>query len=292
MRFADADADFKTAKFGILGVPFDATVSYRSGSKFAPNAIRVASWSLESYVLQYDVELTNLPICDLGDLEEYGNVNLIIDAVEREVRKLIKKQIFPLLLGGEHSLTIGSVRALKVKGDVSVVILDAHLDFRDQYLELRNSHACVTKRVSELLTVKNIVVLGVRSMSKEERCCAEKEGLKYYTVDYLQEHGIARTLKNSRLKQNVYLSVDFDVFDPAVAPGVSNPEHGGLGVKEVKEVIDVLAPKLVGADIVEVCPPYDNGNTSVLAAKIVRDIIAAVWKCGHMHAEAKAKSMH
>lgn len=275
LKFADADKDFKSAKFIILGAPFDATSSFRAGARLAPNAIREASWNFESYLLEYDIDLADIPVCDAGSLEEHGNPDDFVNAVEEAARKILTQKKFPILIGGEHSLTIGAANAFE---NITVIILDAHMDFRNEYLGIKNSHACVTRRVSEIVGIENIICLGIRSCSKNEIEDAKAQKLKYYTVSEIKKKGIAEIIKKSKLKDKIYLSIDMDVVDPAFAPGVGNPEPLGLTAQEVLDCIAQVAPNLVGCDIVEVCPPYDNGNTSVLAAKIIRSLIAVVWK--------------
>lgn len=281
VKFADADKDFKSAKFIILGAQFDATSSFRAGSRLAPNAIREASWNFESYLLEHNIDISEIPVCDAGNLEEYGAPDDFVNAVEEATRKIImSEKKFPILIGGEHSLTIGAANAFE---NISVIILDAHMDFRSEYLGIKNSHACVTRRVSEIIGTENIICLGIRSCSKEEIEDAKVQKLKYYTVSEIKKRGIAEIIKKSKLKDKIYLSIDMDVVDPAFAPGIGNPEPLGLTAQEVLDCIEEVAPNLVGCDIVEVCPPYDNGNTAVLAAKIIRGLVAMVWKNNIRH---------
>ncbi|MEW6070711.1 MAG: agmatinase [Candidatus Thermoplasmatota archaeon] len=280
LKFADCNREFQDAKIVILGVPFDATSSFRAGSRHAPNAVREASWNFESYIQELDVDLAALPVCDLGNLEEFGKAESMLKALEFEVCKIIEKNKFPILLGGEHTLTIGVVKALKKQyKEFSVMILDAHLDFRNEYLGVKNSHACVTRRISEEIGCENVYSFGVRSLSKEEKVSSEKLKLKYFTVSELREKKISNIIKNLNLKEKIYLSLDFDVIDPSFAPGVSNPEPLGLNLNEILNCIKLLSSKLVGFDIVEVCPSYDNsGITSILAAKTIQYLVASVWR--------------
>lgn len=277
LKFADCNKEYQKAKIVILGVPFDTTSSFRAGSKLAPNAIREASHNFESYILDCDIDLSELPLCDLGNLEEYGTPEELLKSLEPEIESIIKAQKMPILIGGEHTLTIAAVRAFKKQfKELSVVILDAHLDFRDEYIGFRNSHACVTKRLYEIVGNDRIQLLGVRSLSKGEKEEADKIKFRYYTVSEVKRRGVPKLLKNV---SQFYLSLDFDVLDPSYAPGVSNPEPLGLHLNDILECIQLLAPKLVGFDLVEVCPPYDNnGITSILAAKTIQYLIANAWK--------------
>ena len=273
LKFADANSSFNDAKFVIFGVPFDSTSSFRSGSRFAPNRIREASYNFETYLMEQDVDLIDIPFHDAGNLDEYGNVDEMTGAVEDAVKKILPK--FPILIGGEHSLTIGAVKTLK---NVSVVFIDAHLDFREEYLGIKNSHACVSRRVSEIVGVENVFSIGVRSFSREEKNDAEKLGLKYVSSFDVKEKGIEKSIRNLNLKKKIYLSLDMDGVDPAFAPGVGNPEPFGLTPNDVVKCIKILSDRLVGFDVAEVCPPYDNGNTSLLGARIIRDLIGCAGK--------------
>ncbi|PIV69936.1 MAG: agmatinase [Euryarchaeota archaeon CG01_land_8_20_14_3_00_38_12] len=273
LKFADANSSFNDAKFVIFGVPFDSTSSFRSGSRFAPNRIREASYNFETYLMEQDVDLIDIPFHDAGNLDEYGNVDEMTGAVEDAVKKILPK--FPILIGGEHSLTIGAVKTLK---NVSVVFIDAHLDFREEYLGIKNSHACVSRRVSEIVGIENVFSIGVRSFSREEKNDAEKLGLKYVSSFDVKEKGIENIIRNLNLKKKIYLSLDMDGVDPAFAPGVGNPEPFGLTPLDVVKCIKILSDRLVGFDVAEVCPPYDNGNTSLLGARIIRDLIGCAGK--------------
>jgi len=273
LKFADANSSFNDAKFVIFGVPFDSTSSFRSGSRFAPNRIREASYNFETYLMEQDVDLIDIPFHDAGNLDEYGNVDEMTGAVEDAVKKILPK--FPILIGGEHSLTIGAVKTLK---NVSVVFIDAHLDFREEYLGIKNSHACVSRRVSEIVGIENVFSIGVRSFSREEKNDAEKLGLKYVSSFDVKEKGIEKSIRNLNLKKKIYLSLDMDGIDPAFAPGVGNPEPFGLTPLDVVKCIKILSDRLVGFDVAEVCPPYDNGNTSLLGARIIRDLIGCAGK--------------
>lgn len=272
-KFADANSSFNDAKFVIFGVPFDSTSSFRSGSRFAPNRIREASYNFETYLMEHDVDLIDVPIHDAGNLDEYGNVDEMTGAVEDAVKKILPK--FPILIGGEHSLTMGAVKPFK---DVSVVFIDAHLDFREEYLGIKNSHACVSRRISEIVGVENVFSIGVRSFSREEKDDAEKLGLKYFSSFDIKEKGVEKIIRNLNLKKKIYLSLDMDGVDPSYAPGVGNPEPFGLTPLDVVKCIKILSDRLIGFDIVEVCPPHDNGNTSLLGARIIRDLIGCAGK--------------
>ncbi len=282
LTFADANAPFKGAQFVILGVPFDATSSFRPGAKFAPNAIREASWNFETFNLERRVDLADIAIHDSGNLEDFALPEDMTKEVHAAVEAIVENGSFPIVLGGEHSLTPGAVAALREKMDFGIVVLDAHMDFRDEYLNVRNSHACATRRASELVGPEAIVPIGVRSVSRDELEAIEKDfrgRFHYIEALEIRKNGMGPALRNALRwmgKKKIYLSLDMDALDPAFAPGTGTPEPFGLTSWDVKEAIGILAPRLVGFDIVEIAPGYDNGNTAALGARLVRELMAAV----------------
>ncbi len=282
LKFADANSDFKSSFFVIFGVPFDGTSSYRHGSKFAPYEIRKASYNLESFLLNHKLDLKDVPIHDAGDvgtLDDFGTVEDVIAAVQFRFSTIVDAGKFPIMLGGEHSVTIGTLQTLKSL-NAGIVFIDAHADFRDFYLGIRNSHACVARRAYEVLD-KKVISIGVRSVSAEEFKFARESNFRWITADEVIKNGWQWAVKEAIEYLNadkIYLSIDIDGIDPAYAPGTGTPEYFGLTPWDVRGIIQALAPKLVGADIVEICPEYDNGNTSVLGAKLVQEIIASVNK--------------
>jgi len=282
LHFADASKDFSSSKFIILGVPFDGTSSYRCGSKFAPDEIRKASYNLESYILEHTIDLSSVPIHDMGNigtLDEFGSAKEVIDTVYSTLSEIIPDK-FPIMLGGEHSITIGAAKALEKLKDVGIIFIDAHADFRDQYLGNRYSHACTARRAYEILNGR-VLSIGVRSVSKEETIDAEK--LNYTWIDTYEFQRLGWKLAIEKALdilnvEKIYLSIDIDGIDPSYAPGTGTPEFFGLTPFDVKNIIGFLGDMLIGADITEVSPPYDNGNTSILAARLVQEIIAIKWR--------------
>jgi len=271
--FADAESSFEEAQFVIVGVPFDGTCSFRKGARFAPKSIREESYNLETYLFEHDIDLEDVPFNDSGDVN-CESLEEMIGSVGGAIGNIIKDGKFPITIGGEHSLTPPLIRKFE---NIGVIILDAHLDFRNEYLDERNSHACVTRRVSELVGIENVLSIGVRSMEKKEKEEGNKLGLKYIDANKLKELGMKKVLENVEWER-IYLSLDVDFFDPSFAPGVGNPEYFGFSPEDAKECINVLGPRLVGFDITEVSPPFDNGNTASLAARLIRELIAVVWK--------------
>jgi agmatinase len=271
--FADADSSLEDSIFVILGVPFDGTCSFRKGTSLAPKSIREESYNHETYLFEHDVDTEVIPFHDSGDVS-CPNLKEMMGGIAHKVGNILNLAKFPILIGGEHSLTPPAVSKFE---NVGVVILDAHLDFRNEYEGERNSHACATRRIVDLVGIENVLTIGIRSMEKKEKEEAEDFELNWVHANGLRELGMKKALGQLQWDR-IYLSLDMDFLDPSFAPGVGNPEYFGFSPQYVKECINILAPKLVGFDICEVCPPYDSGNTSSLAARFVREVIGSVWK--------------
>ncbi len=274
-RFAFATADFEEAEYVILGVPFDLTTTFRHGAKAGPNAIREASHGFEPYVFEHDVLLTKIKVHDAGNIEELGTPADMVRVTEAEVTKIVEAGKFPILLGGEHSITIPAVRAMN---DVGVITIDAHLDFRDEYDKNYLSHACVLRRNADRVGIENVLAYGIRSISIEEKRAPMPEYIDAYTI---HDEGVEKTFKkalNMMKREDIYFSLDIDGIDPAFAPGTGTPEPFGLSSIDVKKCIKMMGPRMVGFDVTEVSPPYDNGNTAVLAARLVIEVIAVTHK--------------
>ncbi len=214
-------------------------------------------------------------IYDAGNLFESEDVEEVIDSVETAVRYVSADGKVPILLGGgEHSITVGALRNFR---DCGMIIVDAHSDFRDSYMGSRFNHACVTRRALELLGPGRIVSVGTRSVSREEFESEEWKDVRFITADEVRERGGIRDVIGGEIRsmgfRRVYFSIDMDGIDPAYAPGVGTPEPFGLTDRDVRELIGAFAGITVAFDIVEITPVYDNGNTSVLAAKFIQEFI-------------------
>lgn len=279
-RFADADAPLEEADYAIFGVPFDGTSSYRAGAAEGPAAVREGAWNFETLLFERGIDLAEVPICDVGDVELDGDADVqqMAKRVEAKAREVVEAGKVPVVLGGEHSLTPHVVKAFEEPPDV--VILDAHLDYRDAYEDEPLSHACTARRLKDQLGIDHLVMAGIRSASKDELFQAEEDGLAFISAYQIREVGLevwlAEAVENLT-GSSVYLSIDIDVLDPSHAPGVGTPEPFGLTPKAVVKTIRYLAPALVGMDLVEVCPPYDNGNTAALGARLVREALGEMW---------------
>jgi agmatinase len=275
----DALSDYDSARYVIFGVPFDGTSSYRSGSRWAPDAMRKASANFETYNAYFDVDYEDLQIHDAGNLEHYSSVEQTLEELALAVEPIVADGKLPIMLGGEHSLTLPCVKACAryADEDIGFVVLDAHFDLREEYGGIKYSHACVSRHVLNEVTDK-YVTIGVRSGPKEEWVFAKDNDIRYYTPDEVREKGIKKVLSEIMDylgSSKIYLSLDMDALDPAYAPGLGTPEPFGLSDIEVREVIHTLAPRSVGFDIVEIAPEYDNGQSALLGTKLLREFIAA-----------------
>ena len=277
--FADATSGFNEAEFVIFGVPYDKTSSFRYGSKQAPKFIRQSSWNFETFNLKNRIDFKNIKVHDYGNIKINGDSpSKMVKKVRKFTSKLLEKNKFPIALGGEHSITTGIVQAFPK--EIAVLSLDAHIDFRQEYENELFNHACTTRRLADHINVNNIAVLGIRSAEKEEFEEAEKQGLFLIDSFNIRKNGIEQALykvKKYFKNKKIYLTLDIDVLDPAYAPGTSTPEPFGITPFDILECIKSFSKQLIGFDIVEVCPPYDNGETALLAAKFVKCIIEEIW---------------
>lgn len=263
LRFLGLSAPWERAAVAILGVPLERTVSYRGGPAQAPTAIRAASDSIELYSHLFRCDLTQVGICDLGDVDPHLPMERMLHLAGTEVERALGAGKGVVVLGGEHTVALPAVRAA-ARDPLQVVALDAHTDLREEYGGERVAHATVLRRVSEL--VEQLVIVGARSFvgdEVEEPFFAEAEELPARLDPALP----------------VWLTVDLDVLDPAACPGVTNPEPGGLSYRGVISILRTLSRfRVVGMDVVELAPPFDpSGVSAITAAKLVLEGIAAFW---------------
>lgn len=261
----------------VLGVPFDSSSTYRTGSRFGPNAIREAFLNIEVYSPRLMVDLETQSIEDLGNLHPTANLPRMAEMVEKVVSELLHEEKTPVLLGGEHTLTYGSYLAMPP--ETAIVVFDAHFDMRNEYSDLSLMHATFLRRVIEKVGVDRVVHVGARAASAAEWRYVDSE-----KVSHIPCQAILRSPDPGRLLQdqvedfrNLYVSIDLDVLDPAFAPAVGNPEPGGLSTPQMLELIYALKGKhLTGFDIVELCPQYDNGATVTAAARLLAELTCLV----------------
>jgi len=273
----------------VYGVPFDSTSSFRVGQREGPLAVRRASANIESngYVLD-NLYIEDVGVVDVGDVAVvHGDVSETLERVRLVTGELARQWGLLAGIGGEHLMTLGALAGISgaLGSRLCAVVFDAHFDLRDEYLGLRSSHATVFKRALDHAYVDRVFYVGVRAWSREERELADSDSrVDYVTARMASLDGPANVAARARrFTENcraLYVSVDVDVLDPAYAPGVANPEPGGLTIHEVLETIaGVVDERVVGVDVVEVAPPHDcSGVTAVAAAKILQEMLLANYR--------------
>lgn len=274
-------AAFKKAKVVMLQVPYDKTATYKKGTVNGPAAIIEASKKMELYDDElnqetYKIGIHTAPPLDVKDLEPEG----MVEKVYQSTLEILKANKFPVLLGGEHSATIGSVKAFKeIYPNISVLHLDAHYDMRDEYYGSKLNHGCVARRISEICP---IVQAATRSMSKEEKDFLSTQAngrVKMVSVYDILETPLWKDIVSSSLTEFVYVSIDLDVFDPSLMPAVGTPEPGGIGWYETLDLLRDVSKdkKIVGFDVVELCPIKDQIASDFFAAKLIYRLLGYVF---------------
>ncbi|KON28521.1 hypothetical protein AC481_01110 [miscellaneous Crenarchaeota group archaeon SMTZ-80] len=276
-NFAGCNTSFDDAKYVILGVPYDKTSTYRPGSRFAPSHIREASLNIETYSFKTNLDLEEIKICDLGDLNIVDSLEETLKRLKIVVTEIVNADKIPIVIGGEHTITTGVFKSLKENS--ALMIFDAHLDFREEYMGSNFSHATFVRHLMNALGPEKIILAGTRAVSKVEVEYAKKIGLFYITTNEIQQNEANVIINKIKSKisdlKKVYISLDMDVLDPAYAPAVGNPEGFGINIKDLMEIIYGLRDiPLSGFDLVEVVPHYDQGVTAIQAAKIIFEIIS------------------
>ena len=262
--------DYDSSDIVMLGLPFDGTVSYRSGSRFAPEQIRLASWGLEEYSPVFDRELADVNFHDIGDLEfPLGNTYKSLEQIRENVEDIYKdgKRVFGI--GGEHLVTLPEIQAVsKYVDNLAIVHFDAHTDLREEYLGEEMSHSAVIRHCSKIVGAENIKQIGIRSGMKEEWEFMKKYNTlchKFSDLDCLKV-------------KNIFVTVDLDCLDTSIMPGTGTPEAGGMTFKELNEWFYYLKDfNIIGADVVELSPDYDSsGASTAVATKVIRELLMAM----------------
>lgn len=283
----------RSNKWGIIGVPFDSTCSYHHGSRYGPTIIREASFGFEQYNSRFEKLLDGV-FYDCGDLNVvHGNCKKTCDILESSVNELIEAYIKPIIIGGEHSISIASIKALanleesKDLSDITVIHLDAHRDIIDEYIGEKDSHATIMKRVHDL-NPKELIQVAIRSFSKEEKDFVDAQDnissfpAKYIKNDYNHVNENINTFEDllaklDSIEGKVYISIDMDVMDPSFAPSVGNPTPNGLSPADLEIIFESLSNNkkidIIGFDLVEVASDKLGDITAVLAAKIIYDFL-------------------
>jgi agmatinase len=270
--FLSASTSFKMAKTVILGCPYDGSASFRPGARFGPPAIRRASWGIETYSPYVKKDLAAFSIHDMGDLElPFGEKKISLDLIRKALRKILSAEKFPILLGGDHLITLPIITEVsRIHSDLHLIHIDAHTDLRENYLGESLSHSTVMRKVVDRLGEGRLFQVGIRSGTEEEFALARKMN-SIVSPTQASLTSMARHLRN----KPVYVSLDLDVLDPGFLPGVGAPEPGGLTFQELLSLIKSLHNlHVVGFDLVELTPDYDPTQiSSITASVILREMI-------------------
>ena len=279
--FSGFQKAFEEADYIVLGVPFDVTSTFRTGARFGPNAIRMASLNIETYSFRSGVDVEDLRLHDLGDLHVSTDTEQTLERLAKVAKEIWELGKMPVVIGGEHTITMGVLKGLSDLSRTAIVSFDAHLDLRDEFMGFRLSHTTFMRRINEELKPAAILEVGTRAVCKEELDYAKKAGIEFFTAHQIRRMSGEKTanqlLKKLEKCKNVYLSIDMDVLDPAYAPAVQNPEPDGLDIATLLDILcGVCDNRVMGFDVVEVAPNYDFGVTAVQAAKIIFELLSII----------------
>lgn len=277
--FIGCDAEYGEAKVVLFGAPFDSTTSFRPGARFGSSAIRHESFGLETFSPYQEEDLTDYAVFDAGDLElPFGNAESALGEIEHITKQILEDGKVPLMLGGEHLVTLGAVRAAAEKyPDLHIIHFDAHADLRQEYLGEQLSHACVLRRCHDILGDGRIHQFCIRSGERAEFAFAKAHtDMHRFSFGGLKE--LAAELKKKQVP--VYFTIDLDCLDPGVFPGTGTPEAGGVGFMELLQAImEVTACNVIGGDVNELAPMLDNsGASTAVACKVVRELLIGMLK--------------
>ena len=277
MKFLASKNNLEQANILLIGIPFDGTSSFRSGSRFAPDSVRIHSDGLETYSPYLDDDIENINFYDYGNIcSTINNFHILSTDIENTALEFLKNNKKLIAIGGEHLITLPLVKLYKQCFDnLAIIHIDAHTDLRDSYLNEKYSHATVIRRISEIVLPENIFQFGIRSGLKEEFLFA-KQNLNFQPFSLTIDDIIIKKLKN----KNIYITIDLDILDPSIFPGTGTPEPGGVSFDELLDFLkNVSNMNIIGADVVELSPDYDkSGVSSIVAAKIIRELIIILNK--------------
>lgn len=272
--FISCDTPYAESRVVLFGAPFDGTCSYRPGSRFAPGRIRPDSYGLETYSLFMNRDISEVQVHDAGDIEmPFGDTQAALDLIEQYSDQLFSEGKKPLMIGGEHLVTLPVIKsAYKKYQNLHIIHFDAHTDLRTDYMGISLSHASVIRKAWDILGDGRIFQFGIRSGMKEEFQWAMEE-----------QHTLLCPFDCSRLEESiriigdapVYLTIDVDVLDPSLLPGTGTPEPGGITFKEMLASLKAMnGMNIIGADVVELAPDYDSSGTSTaVVSKLLREVM-------------------
>lgn len=274
-QFLGMESSYDESKVVVFGVPFDGTTSYRPGTRFAAGQMRCESDGIETYSPLLDLDLEDYQICDAGDVNlSNGNTVKILSEIEAVTQDILNDDKKPLMIGGEHLVTFPVIKALVKKyPDIHLLHFDAHTDLRETYNNEALSHATVIRRCWDILGDGRIFQFGIRSGMKQEFDFALKEKHTYMEPFSIQT---VQDILNQLNGKKVYVTIDLDILDPAIFPGTGTPEPGGITYRELETVFKAIKDadiELVGADLVELSPHYDqSGVSTIVACKVLREL--------------------
>lgn len=273
--FLGCESDFDNSSHVVFGAPFDGTTTFRPGTRFAPQVMRMESIGLETYSPYFDLDIEDFNICDAGDLDlPFGATEKVLDKIQNFTKTIFDANKTPIMIGGEHLVSLPAIKeAFEKFPELCIIHFDAHTDLREDYLGEKLTHSGIFKRVWDFMGDNKIYQFGIRSGTKEEFYWS-KEGHTYinkFNFDTLEE--IADKLRN----KPIYLSIDLDVLDPSIMSGTGTTEAGGVTFNELIDALKIVSRlNIVGADIVELSPHYDtSGVSTAVACKVLREMLCA-----------------
>ena len=282
--FSGLQTAFEKSKYVVVGVPFDVTSTYRTGARFGPAAIRQASLNIETFSFRTGQDIENIPLHDIGDLHISTDPKKTVDMLKVVVEDIVAAGKIPVSIGGEHTITLGIMKGFgaKVK-KTAIVSFDAHLDLRKEFLGLKLSHTTFMQLISEELKPAKIIEVGTRSVCQDELKYAKKAGIEFFSTQQIKKEGTTQIIQKLKEKlapyENIYLSVDMDIVDPAFAPAVQNPEADGITTGDLLDIVCSLCDKrVIGFDVLEIAPVYDQGISSIAAAKVIFEMLCQLEK--------------
>ena len=275
--FIGCDSEYEESKIVLWGAPFDSTTSFRPGARFGSAAIRHESFGIETYSPYQDKDLTDIKVFDCGDLELcFGSSESALNDIEEQTEKILNDGKLPIMIGGEHLVTYGAVKAVfKKYPDLQIIHFDAHADLRDDYLGVKLSHACVLRRCHGLVGDGKIHQFCIRSGERDEfKFAASHTDMHKFNFDGLKE--VCEEL--SKNNTPVYFTIDLDCLDPSVFCGTGTPEAGGVNfVQLLDAILTVSKTNIVGADVNELAPMLDaSGASTAVACKVLRELILSI----------------
>lgn len=276
-EFIGCDKEFDESSIVLFGAPFDSTTSNRPGARFGSKAIRDESYGLETYSPYQDKDLEDTKIFDMGDIElPFGDSKKALEMIGNVTKEILKNEKMPFMLGGEHLVTLGAFNEVYRKHpDIRLIQFDAHTDLRDEYLNVKLSHACVVRRIWDMIGDGKIYQFGIRSGMREEFYWAKE----HTTLNKYNLSGLDKAIEEIK-DYPVYLTIDLDVLDPGIMPGTGTPEAGGISFNELIDGIKKMSGlNIVAVDVNELAPNLDmSGASSALACKVVRELLLMLYR--------------